>query len=79
MEVKHDIVLRLVKLLNALLMGISVAFFTINSFSVNFNFSKSSCRECYLVVFLFFILYYLFGRIYDAFWISFNRLWYGSC
>ena len=74
MEVKHDIVLRLVKLMNALLMGISVAFFTINSFSASFNFDKSPCRECYLVVFLFLILYYLFGRIYDAFWISFNRL-----
>ena len=74
MEVKHDIVLRLVKLMNALLMGISVAFFTINSFLASFNFNKSSCRECYLVVFLFLILYYLFGRIYDAFWISFNRL-----
>lgn len=76
MEVKHDLVLRLVKVLNTIIMGIPVVFFWIISFfgSINIYFNEIAFRESGLIVFLFLILYFLFGKIYDAFWISFNRL-----
>ena len=76
MEVKHDLILRLVKVLNTIIMGIPVVFFWIISFfgSINIYFNEIAFRESGLIVFLFLILYFLFGKIYDAFWISFNRL-----
>ena len=74
MEVKHDLILRLVKILNPILMGIPVVFFWIINISGKFNFSELPYKEGCLVVFLFLVLYFLFGKIYDAFWISFNRL-----
>ena len=74
MEVKHDLVLRIIKLFNTVLMGIPVVLFWAFSFSGNFNIVGLPYRESFLIVFLFLVLYFLFGQIYDAFWVSFNRL-----
>ena len=74
MEVKHDLILRLIKLLNTVLMGLPIVFFWMISFSGSFNISELPCGESCLIVFLFVVLYFVFGQVYDAFWISFNRL-----
>ena len=55
-------------------MGIPVVLFWAFSFSGNFNIVGLPYRESFLIVFLFLVLYFLFGQIYDAFWVSFNRL-----
>ena len=60
MEVKHDLILRLVKILNPILMGIPVVFFWIISFfgSINIYFNEIAFRESGLIVFLFLVLYF---------------------
>ena len=55
-------------------MGLPVVFFWIVNYFIISDATDIPYRESCMVGFLFLVLYFVFGRVYDAFWVSFNRL-----
>ena len=70
---RHDTLLRLVKTLNAFIMTLIFGYFW-QSYLAMTVYSPYYRRGNWLVIFLFFILYIAFGRTYDAFLISYQRI-----
>lgn len=72
-KLRHDLMLRIVKLMNAALVTVPFAlcWYLYYAQRVAFPFYR---RGDYRVVALFFILYITFGRVYDAFQMSMQRI-----
>ena len=69
----HDLKLKILKLLNVILITAAFALvwhFFIKNKVVSPYFAKGNC----LIYFIYFILYDLIGRNYDAFLVSYNRI-----
>lgn len=69
----HDILLRIVKVLNIVLLTIPFAFCWVNYYALRTAdryYWKGNC----LVIAIFVISYFLYGRIYEGFLISLNRI-----
>ena len=80
-RLKHDILLRLVKILNVILITLPFAVCWVNYYAPK-TASRYYWKGNSLVIALFFILYLTYGRIYECFMISLNRiseLIYGQC
>lgn len=69
----HDIILRGIKLLNAFLMTavFGAVWYRFFALTIRDPFYR---RGNYVVIFLFFLIYVTFGRLYDAFLVSYNRI-----
>lgn len=80
-RLKHDILLRLVKILNVILITLPFAVCWVNYYAPK-TASRYYWKGNSLVIALFFVLYLTYGRIYECFMISLNRiseLIYGQC
>ena len=73
-SISHSIGLRVVKLLNAVLMTIPFAVIWYNDLAaaIEVNYYR---RGHWAVIFLFFAIYVMTGRSYDAFVVSYNQMW----
>ena len=71
---QHDLLVRSVKLLNVIFMTMAFALCWYTSYSQEMYLATFFRRGNWVVVALFFLLYYNFGRTYDAFQISMNHL-----
>ena len=69
----HDIILRGIKLLNAFLMTAVFGAIWYRFFALTIR-DPFYRRGNYVVIFLFFLIYVTFGRLYDAFLVSYNRI-----
>lgn len=69
----HDIALRLVKLLDVVLLAIPVAFGWYFCYA-NWSFPQYSLSGMWMLTVLFVVIYCTYGRIYDAFVVSLNRI-----
>lgn len=74
MNYKHDVVLRLIKMLNVVLILIPFLVCWNLSYSRNLWVSPFYAKGNYVVAFLFLVLYYMLGRTYDAFLVSHNPI-----
>ena len=72
-RLKHDILLRLVKSLNVILITLPFAVCWVNYYAPK-TASRYYWKGNSLVIALFFILYLTYGRIYECFMISLNRI-----
>lgn len=72
-KLKHDLALRVVKLLNLILMTIPFACCWYGYY-LHYSLVQYYRRGNWLIIFIFFVLYFTFGRIYDGFLISLNQI-----
>ena len=70
---KHDVLLRLVKFINIILISFPFAFGWVNYYAPK-TASRYYWKGNALIIALFFILYLTYGRIYECFMISMNRI-----
>ena len=70
---KHDLILRIVKILDAVLVTIPFALCWYLYYAKHIA-SPFYAKGDYLVVALFFVLFIIFGRVYDAFLMSMQRI-----
>ena len=70
---KHDLILRIIKTLDAVLMTVPFALCWY-SYCAKHIASPFYAKGDYLVVALFFVLFIIFGRVYDAFLMSMQRI-----
>ena len=70
---KHDLLLRIVKIADAVLITIPFAMCWLMYYADRVD-SPFYAKGNYLVIAFFFILYIIFGRVYDAFLMSVNRI-----
>lgn len=70
---RHDLILRMIKLLDAVLMTIPFAMCWYLYYAKRVA-SPYYAKGDYLVVALFFVLFIIFGRVYDAFLMSMQRI-----
>ena len=72
-KLKHDILLRSVKLSNAIIITtiFAVCWFCYYSDRISYPFYK---RGNYLIILLYFVIYIIVGRLYEAFVISMHRI-----
>lgn len=70
---KHDLILRIVKILDAVLVTIPFALCWYLYYAKHIA-SPFYAKGDYLVVALFFVLFIMFGRVYDAFLMSMYRI-----
>lgn len=68
---QYELSLRIVKALNVLLMTLPFAICWYTSYADGIA-SPFYARGNYLIIALFAVLYFIYGRVYDAFWISMN-------
>ncbi|MBQ8994937.1 MAG: exopolysaccharide biosynthesis polyprenyl glycosylphosphotransferase [Oscillospiraceae bacterium] len=73
-EFKHDALLRVVKLLNVALVAIPFLFIWVTYYNDKVYPYPYGIRSLTGFFFLFCVLYYVFGRIYDAFKVSLYRI-----
>ena len=69
---RHDLILRMIKLLDAVLVTIPFAMCWYLYYAKRVA-SPYYAKGDYLVVALFFVLFIIFGRVYDAFLMSMQR------
>lgn len=72
-RLKHDVLLRLVKILNMILITVPFAVCWVNCYAP-VTASRYYWKGNALVIALFFALYLTYGRIYECFLISMNRI-----
>lgn len=70
---KHDLILRIIKIMDAVLMTVSFALCWYLYYAKHIA-SPFYAKGDYLVVALFFVLFIIFGRVYDAFLMSMQRI-----
>ena len=70
---KHDLILRIIKTLDAVLMTVPFALSWYSYYAKHIA-SPFYAKGDYLVVALFFVLFIIFGRVYDAFLMSMQRI-----
>lgn len=70
---KHDLILRIIKTLDAVLMNVPFALCWYLYYAKHIA-SPFYAKGDYLVVALFFVLFVIFGRVYDAFLMSMQRI-----
>lgn len=70
---KHDLILRIIKALDAVLMTVPFALCWYSYYAKHIA-SPFYAKGDYLVVALFFVLFIIFGRVYDAFLMSMQRI-----
>lgn len=70
---KHDLILRIIKTLDAVLMTVPFALCWYSYYAKHIA-SLFYAKGDYLVVALFFVLFIIFGRVYDAFLMSMQRI-----
>ena len=70
---KHDLILRIIKTLDAVLMTVPFALCWYSYYAKHIA-SPFYAKGDYLVVALFFVLFIIFGRVYDAFLMSMQRI-----
>ena len=70
---RHDLILRLVKIMDAVLVTIPFALCWYLYYAKHIA-SPFYAKGDYLVVALFFVLFIMFGRVYDAFLMSMYRI-----
>lgn len=70
---RHDLILRMIKLLDAVLVTIPFAMCWYLYYAKRVA-SPYYAKGDYLVVALFFVLFIIFGRVYDAFLMSMQRI-----
>lgn len=70
---KHDLILRIIKTLDAILMTVPFALCWYSYYAKHIA-SPFYAKGDYLVVALFFVLFIIFGRVYDAFLMSMQRI-----
>ena len=70
---KHDLILRIIKVLDAVLVTIPFALCWYMYYAKHIV-SPFYAKGDYLVVALFFVLFIMFGRVYDAFLMSMSRI-----
>ena len=70
---KHDLILRIIKIMDAVLMTVPFALCWYLYYAKHIA-SPFYARGDYLVVALFFVLFVIFGRVYDAFLMSMQRI-----
>ena len=71
---KHDVLLRLVKIANVILITIPFALSWFLYYSERMYFRTFYRKGNWVIILLFLILYVIFGKVYDAFLVSFNRI-----
>lgn len=72
-RVKHDLILRIIKIMDAVLMTVPFALCWYLYYAKHVA-SPFYAKGDYLVVALFFVLFIIFGRVYDAFLMSMQRI-----
>lgn len=72
-RLKHDILLRIVKIMNIVLITLPFAFCWVNYYALR-TASRYYWKGNCLVIALFAVLYFLYGRIYESFLISLSRI-----
>ena len=70
---KHDLILRIIKIMDAVLMTVPFALCWYLYYAKHIA-SPFYAKGDYLVVALFFVLFIIFGRVYDAFLMSMQRI-----
>lgn len=70
---KHDLILRIIKIMDAVLMTVPFALCWYSYYAKHIA-SPFYAKGDYLVVALFFVLFIIFGRVYDAFLMSMQRI-----
>lgn len=70
---KHDLIMRIIKTLDAVLMTVPFALCWYSYYAKHIA-SPFYAKGDYLVVALFFVLFIIFGRVYDAFLMSMQRI-----
>lgn len=70
---RQEFMLRLLKILNAVLLTLPFAWCWFNTYAEQIA-SPYYERGNWLIVALYFVLYVVFGRVYGGFWISLNRI-----
>lgn len=70
---KHDLILRIIKIMDAVLMTVPFALCWYLYYAKHIA-SPFYAKGDYLVVVLFFVLFIIFGRVYDAFLMSMQRI-----
>ena len=70
---KHDLILRIIKIMDAVLMTVPFALCWYLYYAKHIA-SPFYAKGDYLVVALFFVLFVIFGRVYDAFLMSMQRI-----
>ena len=70
---KHDLILRIIKIMDAVLMTVPFALCWYLYYTKHIA-SPFYAKGDYLVVALFFVLFVIFGRVYDAFLMSMQRI-----
>ena len=73
-QFSHDLQLRLIKLLNAAGMTGIFAYIWYQFYRLHLYSKEFYSRGNLLIAMLFFIIFYMFGRIYDAFQVSLHRV-----
>ena len=73
-EFKHDLFLRLIKAANIALVVLPFAYIWMGYYSRKMYFKPFYNKGNWVIVLLFVVLYTIFGRTYDAFLISLNRI-----
>lgn len=73
-RLKHDLPLRAVKLLNVVLLTLPFILCWVLYYSSRIYIRPFYAKGNYLILALFLALYCMFGRIYDAFFVSHNRI-----
>ena len=71
---KHDLPIRIVKVLNILLLTVVFGFFWYTSYALELWNGPFHEKGNYVIILLFLILYQILGRTYDAFLISLSRI-----
>ena len=72
-RIKHDLILRIIKIMDAVLMTVPFALCWYLYYAKHIA-SPFYANGDYLVVALFFVLFIIFGRVYDAFLMSMQRI-----
>ena len=72
-KLKYDLILGLVKLLNLILITVPFGMCWNLYYAGNLALRESR-KESILITFIFMLAYFTFGKIYDAFLISFSRI-----
>ena len=72
-RIKHDLILRIIKIMDAVLMTVPFALCWYLYYAKHIA-SPFYVKGDYLVVALFFVLFIIFGRVYDAFLMSMQRI-----
>lgn len=70
----HDLVLRMIKLIDILVMTAAFAYFWAEYYAPNLYYNEFYRRGNWVVIALFAFLYFKFGRTYDTFHISYDRV-----